>query len=101
MKRVRIPQIKDISTAIWMYHNRLDLSNSNIEQIFDKPCSVIVAELKKIAMAKTIEKGMPIWDARRVNTKAAYEAWELDINDLEQRHKKLKQFEKNSLDIER
>ena len=39
------------------------------------------------------ERNTPVWNAQRVNTEIAYEAWGLNITDLEHRLKKLKAME--------
>jgi len=42
------------------------------------------------------ERSTPVWNAQRVNTEIAYEAWGLNITDLERRLKKLKALEVKS-----
>ena len=93
MTRVRIPQIVDLKTAIDLYYMRTALSNSDIETLFGKHYSSTIAKLKKLAQNKMDEKRVMSWNAICVNTEAAYEAWGLDIGDLEHRYKKLKQLE--------
>lgn len=39
------------------------------------------------------ENQTPSWNALRVNTKDAYAAWGLDIEDLERRYRKLKKLD--------
>ncbi len=39
-----------------------------------------------------IELNTPVWNSSRINTKVAYEAWGLDIADLEHRYKKLQEL---------
>lgn len=38
------------------------------------------------------ENDVPQWNALRVNTKTAYEAWGLNIDDLERRYRKLQKL---------
>lgn len=88
----RIPRIKSIKKAIYIYYSNLELRSMDIKDLFS--CSSGTAtRLKNIAMDYIIEQKIPIWDAGRVNTKAAYEAWGLDIKDLEDRQKKLERME--------
>lgn len=88
----RIPRIKNIKNAIYIYYANLELRSKDIKHLFG--CSSGTAtRLKDIAMEHITEQKIPIWDAGRVNTKAAYEAWGLDIKDLEERQKKLEKME--------
>ena len=92
MSRVRIPQVADLGVAIKLYYKRIELSNADIETLFGKHSSSTVAKLKKIAQDKMVEKNIMPLNALCVNTAAAYEAWGLDIDDLEHRFQKLKQL---------
>lgn len=88
----RIPQIPNIKKAIYIYYAKIELATRDIKELFGC-CSTSASRLKKIAMGYINEHGVVIWDAGRVNTKAAYEAWGLDIKDLEDRQKKLEKME--------
>lgn len=90
--KVRIPPIVDIKIAITLYYLRTALSNADIELLFGKHSSSTVAKLKKMAQDKMEEMHIMSWNDICVNTVAAYEAWGLDIHDLEHRYEKLKQF---------
>ena len=92
MSAVRIPQLQDIAYAVELYYSRLDLSNDDIKQLFGEMGSAKVAQLKRIADDKRREMGMAVWSATRVPTVCAFEAWRLDIADLE---KRLRAIEKN------
>ncbi len=48
---------------------------------------------QKIAMEYIIENEIVRWNAKAVNTQAAFRAWGLDIDDLEKRYNKLKKLE--------
>ena len=89
---VRIPQVISLVIAIRLYYERIELSNADIEMLFGKHSSSTIAKLKKMAQDKMIEKNIMSLNALCVNTAAAYEAWGLDINDLEYRYEKLKQL---------
>ncbi len=91
---VRIPQITSIETAIRLYYEKTELTNKDIEDLFGKHASSTIARLKEKARQQMTEDNVPVWNAQRVNTEAAYKSWGLDIADLERRHKKLKQFAK-------
>lgn len=93
IKRVRIPQVADLKTAIELYITRTELSSKDIEKLFGKMCKDTVVKLKHVAREKMAEKGTAVWNASCVNTAVAYEAWGLDINDLKRRHRELKELE--------
>lgn len=89
---VRVPQITDLGTAIEIYYSRSELSNKDIERLFGHLSSATVSRLKGKARQKMIEDNVPSWNARLVNTRAAYEAWGIGIDDLEQRYEKLRKL---------
>lgn len=90
---VRVPQITSLETAIRLYYERIELSNSDIKTLFGKLAPATIKSLKNKAQAIMNERHTPIWNAQRVNTEIAYEAWGLNITDLERRFKKLKAME--------
>lgn len=87
----RIPKLKSIKRAIEIFWLNLELRSKEIKELFG--CSNNTAKrLKNIAMEYITENGVVIWDKGRVNTKAAFIAWGLDIKDLERRQKKLEEL---------
>ena len=89
-KTVRIPQITSLETAVRLYYERIELSNADIRELFGKLAPATIKSLKNKALAIMTERNTPVWNAQRVNTEIAYEAWGLNITDLEHRLKKLK-----------
>lgn len=90
---VRVPQVTSLETAIRLYYQRIELSNSDIRELFGKLAPATIKSLKNKALAIMTERNTPFWNAQRVNTEIAYEAWGLNIADLERRFKKLKAME--------
>ena len=95
---MRIPKLKSISGAIRIYYTNIELDNQTIRELFapakgDKISSTCVCDLKELARGKMREQGCPVYDGKRVNTKVAFEAWGLDIADLEERYEKLKSLQ--------
>ena len=88
----RIPQIPDLKKAIRIYYSVIELTPKDIKNLFDC-CGTTATRLKKIAMEYIIENEIVRWNAKAVNTKAAFRAWGLDIDDLEKRYNKLKKLE--------
>lgn len=89
---VRVPQVTSIEMAIRLYYERTEISNAEIKALFGTG-NTTVCKLKRKARELMIERGTPMWNAQRVNTEVAYEAWGLDIKNLEHRLKKLKALE--------
>lgn len=86
---VRIPQITDLKTAIKTYYSRFELSNTDIKKLFGVSSDTTVGKLKRLATEKMAEKNIPFRNPLCVNTEAAYEAWELDIDSLKKRYMEL------------
>ena len=87
----RAVNICSIENAILLYYSKIELSNQDIKELFG--CSDSKAcDLKKKAKAYAVANNFPALNAGGVYTKAAYEAWGLDINDLETRYKKLQKL---------
>ena len=82
--------VADINKAVELYYSRLQLDGRDISELFGGVSRPVVCQLRKKARLVMAERGLPLWDSRHVETRAAYEAWGLDIADLEARRKKLK-----------
>lgn len=89
---VRIPEISSLETAIRIYWEKIELSNKDIGELFGKVGKSKIKQLKDTAREKMAENKIPSFSAARVNTKVAYAAWGLDIEDLEKRYNKLKKL---------
>ena len=99
---MRIPKLKSISGAMKIYYMNIELDNKTIRELFEpskgnKISSSCVCGLKELAREKMRERDCPVYDGKRVNTKVAFEAWGLDIADLEERYEKLKAYEKRGV----
>ena len=88
----RIPQISSIKNAIDVYWSKPDFNTSDIAKIFGC-CPNTARRLKGIVRDYMVEKGIQFYTEGCVNGKEAFEAWGLDIKDLEYRQKKLEQLE--------
>lgn len=90
--RVRIPQLRSVESAVRLYYEKSELANNDIKALFDVHSSATIAKLKKLARERMAEENIPIWNSQNVNTKKAFEVWGLQIDDLEQRLKKLREL---------
>lgn len=89
---VRIPQLRSVEGAVRLYYERGELTNGDIKDLFDVHSSATITKLKNLARAKMAEENTHVWNSQNVNTAAAYSAWGLDISNLEQRLKKLREL---------
>lgn len=91
--RVRIPQITSVETALQLYYNRIELSGADIKELFGEISNCTIAKLKNKARELMNERSTPIWNAQNVNTEVAFEAWGLNIENLERRYSKIQKLE--------
>lgn len=80
----------NISKAVELYYSRAQLNSSDVSELFGGVSKSTVCHLKQQARNLMKERNIPIWDSKHVETKTAFEAWGLDIEDLEKRFKKLR-----------
>lgn len=91
--RVNIPPIANLQTAIKLYHRPQDfLFNKDIISLFPGIGTARIQQLKRLARAITTERNGIQLNSRSVNTKDAFKAWGLDIDDLEARYAKFKKL---------
>lgn len=94
IKNVRIPSITSIETAVRLYYEKSELSNSDVKQLFGNHSSATISKLKNLVRERVAAEDIPVWNAQNVPTKTAYEVWGLDIGDLEHRLEKLNRLKK-------
>lgn len=90
--RVNIPQIGDLKTAITLYYTKPSIGNAEIALLFPGIGNDRICKLKHLAREKAAEKNKLQWNSLTVLTPEAYEAWGLDIDDLEKRYTKLRKL---------
>ena len=87
-----IPRVHDIKIAVDFYHRYPELSNNEIKILFNTKSSSSIARLKRYARDEMTKQNIPSYSQYNVNTKIAYVAWNIDVDDLENRMKKLKEM---------
>lgn len=95
----RIPNLRSIPDAIEMFYAKMTLTGDDISRLFapekgKQLSTATIDRLKKIVREYQAEHGIPLRNPRRVNTDAAYEAWGIDIRDLENRYTHLRKLRK-------
>ena len=89
--KVTVPQVKDFGFAIQLYYRWTEIGNEAIRQLFGVGSNTAL-KLKKAAQEKMTKENIPVWDAKKVNTEVAFQAWGLDIKDIERRYEKLQKL---------
>lgn len=83
--------LQDIETAVQYYYKFFELGTPEIMHLFG--CSRNTAlRLKKVAQKQQEEDGKQTFSPLNVNTRCAFEAWGIDIRDLEKRALRLQAF---------
>lgn len=86
-------RVADVETAVRIYYQYPELSSKEINELFGKELSSSTLSKYK-GMAREIQNERDIYTIgiSTVNTEIAYEAWGLDIKNLEKRLKKLREL---------
>lgn len=85
MKTQRI----DFESALKIYYGTIEIDSRHIRQLFSCGANK-AAELKKKALAHMGKLNKMPCISGCVNTEIAFEAWGIDIHDIEKKYKKLK-----------
>ena len=89
---VRVPQIASVETAVEIYLERPYLGNADIRALVGGISAGTCVKLKDKARSLIREREMMVYNETTVNTATAFEAWGLDIEDLEKRYRKLRKL---------
>lgn len=98
--KVRIPEITGIDTAIRLFYEKIELTNSDIIKLFGKHSNSTITRLKKKAREQMAADNVTVWNDLRINTASAYKAWGINVKDLEYRRAMLLQLAETDNDNE-
>ena len=87
-----IPSITSIENALKIYYENAEIGNKEIILLFGNRSSATISKLKNLVKSEMIKRNVPGFNAFRVNTAIAYDVWGIDIDDLENRMKKIKEL---------
>jgi len=87
-----IPSIISIENALRTYYENSELGNKEIVSLFGNRSSATISRLKRFVKAEMMKRGVPTFNANKVNTAVAYDIWGIDVVDLENRMKKIKEL---------
>jgi len=88
-----IPSITSIENALKIYYENAEIGNKEIKYLFGNRSSVTITRLKKIVKTEMIKRNVPTFNAYKINTVIAYEVWGIDVGDLENRTRKIKELD--------
>lgn len=83
--------VKDLKTCLRIYYTCPELGNAEIKELFGVG-NATATEMKKPVRKRQIEEDVMVLDKNCVNTELAFKVWGIDINDIEQRLKKLEKL---------
>ena len=84
-----IPEISSLDNAIRIYYRYPEIGTKEIKELFGSRSNGTIVKLKKLARGVMIEEKIPTCRTSSVNTNAAFQAWGIDVVDLEKRREKL------------
>ena len=89
---VRVPRIASVEAAVKIYLSKPYLGNAELRELFGGIGSTTCVKLKDLAREMMDERGLMSYNATTVNTKAAYDAWGLDIAELKMNLRELQKY---------
>ena len=87
-----IPTITSIENALKIFYENAEIGNKEIQILFGNHSSATIARLKNLVRSEMIKRDVPTFSANKINTVVAFDVWGIDINDLENRMKKIKEL---------
>lgn len=85
-------KLVSLDTALRIYYENPEIGNAEISELWGTSSSSTIKRLKSKANNLMTERNMKAFGLYKVNTAIAFEAWGLDIADLEKRRAKLKKL---------
>jgi len=89
---VYIPSITNIENALRVFYENGEIGNKEIVSLFGNRSTATISRLKRLVKAEMIKRGVPTFNANKVNTAIAYDVWGIDVIDLENRMQKIKEL---------
>jgi len=86
---MNVPAITSIDVALCIYYRNPEIGTAEMLELFARKSKSTINRLKKIARTQMLEDDIYTHGMYKLNTKSAYRAWGLDVEDLETRRNKL------------
>lgn len=81
----------DLKTALEMYYTKPEISNGEIQQLFDVGKSTAI-KMKRKVKKKMAEKNVRCFLPNHINTRLAFEVWGIDVKMYEENLKHLQRL---------
>ena len=78
-----------------VYYENAEIGNKEINYLFGNRSSATISRLKRLVKVEMIKQNVPTFNACKINTAIAFNVWGIDINDLENRRKKIQELSLN------
>ncbi len=91
MAKISIKDLNSLKNCLRIYYTYPEIGSAEIKELFDVG-DTTATRLKKSVRKKQIEKNVMVLDRHCVNTEVAFEVWGIDIEDIENRVKKLEKL---------
>lgn len=85
-------RLADPQTVLTVYYECREISNAEMQKLFGAVGQSTITRLKKRALELMRERGVSRLGRHSVNTEVAFEAWGIDIADMERRFAKQKKL---------
>ena len=94
-RRIRVPKIRSLEAALTVYYDNIFIGNKEIRELFISKSGgnigvTKIAELKKEVAAIAKEKGAMLYNETTVPVEVAFEAWGINVSELERKIKRKK-----------
>lgn len=91
-------KLPDMSLALRFYYEKPELTSADIKQLFDV-CGATATQKKREVLNEMAKQDPPVrtWQRGAINTKIAYKVWGLNVEDIENRLKKLSKLRKTGV----
>jgi len=77
-----------LKVIVDLYYKTLELDSKDISMLFGITSKSLIARKKNEARELMKEKNVKAWNHSSVNTVIAYDAWGIDIAEIEKRYRK-------------
>ena len=85
-------KLTDIGRVLEIYWSKSELETADIVELFNGISRPSAVKLKNAARKMMVEQNVKSWSSTGVVTEIAFDAWNIDINKIEQRYKKLQRL---------
>ncbi len=89
---MKVKQISDIDTALYIYYRYPEIGNKEIKKLFGGLGGSAIANYKRAVMEEQAAQNIKTSQLYTVDTETAFKVWGIDILKLEKRRDKLRKL---------